>query len=47
MPDCVRLRADGSNEVNGVRPDVLVLWARRDSPYQRAEKLLWVLEGLH
>ena len=24
MPDCVRFRADGSNEVNGIIPDVLV-----------------------
>src|SRR5262249_9271951 len=39
MPDCVRLRADGSNEVNGVTPDVLVPWADRDSPFQRAKKL--------
>jgi hypothetical protein len=39
MPDCVRLRADGSNEVNGITPDVAVPWAERDSPYQRAKKL--------
>jgi C-terminal processing protease CtpA/Prc len=39
MPDCVRLRADGSNEVAGITPDVLVPWAPRDSPFQRAAKL--------
>jgi hypothetical protein len=46
MPDCVRLRADGSNEVNGVTPDVLIPWAKRDSPYQRAQKLLKALNSM-
>lgn len=46
MPDCVRLRADGSNEVNGVTPDVLVPWPHRDSPYQRVQKVLSVLQSL-
>jgi hypothetical protein len=46
MPDCVRLRVDGSNEVNGVTPDILIPWARRDSPYQRASKLLSALQSL-
>ena len=40
MPDCVRLRADGSDEVNGIIPDVLIPWAKRDSAYQRARKLI-------
>jgi peptidase S41-like protein len=40
MPDCVRLRADGSDEVNGITPDVLVPWAERDSEYQRVNKLV-------
>jgi len=44
MPDCVRFRADGSNEVNGITPDVLVPWARRDSPYQRVKKLQSAVE---
>ena len=44
MPDCVRLRADGSNEVAGITPDVLVPWAPRDSPFQRASKLAHALE---
>jgi hypothetical protein len=43
MPDCVRLRADGSDEVNGVTPDVLIPWAKRDSPYQRVRKLMSAL----
>jgi hypothetical protein len=45
MPDCVRFRADGSNEVNGITPDVLVPWADRDSSYQRARKLQLALQA--
>jgi hypothetical protein len=43
MPDCVRTRADGSNAVAGVTPDVVLPLLDRDSPYQRARK---VTEGL-
>jgi hypothetical protein len=43
MPDCARLRADGSNEVSGLVPDVLLPLAGRDSPHQRAAK---VYDGL-
>jgi C-terminal processing protease CtpA/Prc len=43
MPDCVRLRADGSDEVSGITPDVLVPWAKRDSAYQRVRKLMTTL----
>jgi hypothetical protein len=39
MPDCVRVRKDGSNEVSGITPDVLVPWSAHDSTYLRAEKL--------
>jgi hypothetical protein len=46
MPDCIRFRADGSNEVNGVMPDVSVPWFRQASDYQRAVKLIPVLEKL-
>lgn len=38
LPDCIRLRADGSNEVLSVVPDVLVAWRTRDSRYQRAAR---------
>lgn len=31
MPDCARLRADGSNEYLGIRPDVLVDWGASES----------------
>ncbi len=37
MPDCIRFRADGSNEVNGIRPDLPVPWPRQASDYQRAK----------
>jgi len=40
MPDCVRLRKDGSNEVAGVTPDVLVPWANWESPFTKADKML-------
>lgn len=40
IPDCVRLRADGSNEVAGITPDVLVPWRRNDSQYQRVKRVL-------
>jgi C-terminal processing protease CtpA/Prc len=46
MPDCVRLRADGSDEVNGITPDLLVPWAGHDSDVQRAKKFLAALESL-
>lgn len=39
MPDCVRYRADGVNEVSGVEPDV-VLWEASDDKPKRLEKLL-------
>ena len=44
LPDCIRLRADGTNEVLGIIPDVLVPWGWRDSRYQRAMNVVRVLE---
>jgi hypothetical protein len=35
LPDCIRLRADGSNEVAGITPDFLVPWPEQTTPYQR------------
>ena len=43
IPDCVRLRADGTNEVAGITPDVLVPWRRNDSRYQRVKRVFDVL----
>ena len=40
IPDCVRLRVDGSNEVAGITPDVLVPWRPNDTRYQRAKRAL-------
>lgn len=40
IPDCVRLRADGTNEVEGITPDVLIPWRRNDSLYQRVKRVV-------
>jgi len=45
LPDCMRLRADGSDEVSGITPDILLPWADRDSRYQQSLKLKRWLEG--
>jgi hypothetical protein len=39
LPDCVRLRADGSNEVRGIIPDLLIGWRSNDGPAFRARLL--------
>jgi hypothetical protein len=44
VPDCVRLRADGSNERRGIVPDRLIPWAPSDSVLQRAQKTLHSLQ---
>jgi hypothetical protein len=44
LPDCVRFRSDGTNEVVGITPDVLVPWRAQDSRYQRARKTLHTLQ---
>jgi len=36
LPDCVRFRADGSNEVRGVVPDVLIGFHKSDNPKLKA-----------
>ncbi|HEX8292616.1 MAG TPA: S41 family peptidase [Pyrinomonadaceae bacterium] len=43
IPDCVRVRADGSNEVAGITPDSLIPWRRNDSPFQRVKRVFDVL----
>jgi peptidase S41-like protein len=45
LPDCARFRRDGTNAVAGVTPDVLLPIAERDSPYQRAAKVLAGVRG--
>ena len=39
VPDCARLRADGSNEVRGVLPDVAIAWRSNDGRAFRAHLL--------
>ena len=46
VPDCARIRADGSNEVRGVRPDVLVGWRRMDGPNRRAQDFAAALSAI-
>jgi hypothetical protein len=39
LPDCARFRADGSNEVMGVEPDVLVGLRAADGPHRRGARV--------
>lgn len=43
LPDCARFRADGSNEVSGVDPDVLIGFRENDGPARRATRLVAAL----
>lgn len=43
LPDCARLRRDGSNEVRGVIPDLTLGWGHHDGPRLRAAAFLKVL----
>lgn len=43
IPNCVRLRADGSDEVAGIAPDLPVLPATKESPRARAARVLTVV----
>ena len=40
IPNCVRLRADGSNEVSGIAPDVPILPTDGEDGRQRSERLI-------
>ena len=46
IPDCVRLRADGTNEVAGITPDVLIPWRPNDNQYQKVKRVFDVLAEL-
>jgi hypothetical protein len=46
MPDCVRLRADGENELAGIVPDVAG-WKEGKGGKARARELMAVLEGMN
>ena len=43
LPNCARLRADGSNEVSGIDPDVLIGFRGNDGPRRRVARLLEAL----
>jgi hypothetical protein len=43
LPDCARIRADGSNEVAGIDPDVLVGFRSTDGTRRKAERLTRML----
>ena len=40
LPDCARRRRDGSNELDGIEPDILVGFRQFDTPEQRVRRLL-------
>jgi hypothetical protein len=46
MPDCVQYRADGSDAVAGITPNVLVPWRDNDSAYQVVTRAVDVLQTL-
>ena len=46
LPDCVRFRKHGANEVVGITPDVLIPWRFFDSPAQRALKTMAALRSM-
>jgi hypothetical protein len=40
LPDCARIRADGTNEVMGIQPDVLVGLRSTDGPHRQGIRVL-------
>jgi hypothetical protein len=46
MPDCARLRRDGTNELDGIQPDVLIGFRRYDTALQRARRLAAALPAI-
>ena len=46
VPDCVWTRRDGSNELAGIEPDILVPWRFYDNPLQKVRRLAGVLQTL-
>ncbi|RZJ16855.1 MAG: hypothetical protein EON91_11550 [Brevundimonas sp.] len=45
LPNCARLRADGTNEVGGIAPEVLVGFRDNDGPRNRIARLTAALPG--
>lgn len=46
MPDCVRYRADGENEILGLKPDFPLAWGKKEPQAERTAKLLAALAAL-
>jgi len=46
LPDCARIRADGTNEVRGVIPDIPLPWGRHDGPQLRAAAVAMALPAV-
>ncbi|WP_339915832.1 hypothetical protein [Yeosuana marina] len=44
IPDCVRLRKDGKNEIYGIKPDIYVPWNIKDSKYDKGLKVIQSIE---
>jgi len=45
LPDCARIRKDGSNEVNGIEPDILIGFRAFDGIHRRASRTAAALPG--
>jgi hypothetical protein len=46
VPDCIWFRKDGSNEVAGIEPDIVVPWRFYDNGIQKARRAMAVLRTL-
>jgi hypothetical protein len=44
VPNCMRLRKDGTNEVAGIRPDIAILPSENEDTNQRTERLLETID---
>ena len=45
MPDCVRYRKDGKNEIYGIKPDIEVNWDEKESMYSKGLKIIKNIEA--
>jgi len=46
VPDCLRRRADGTNERFGIDPEIAIAWDGSDSDEARRDKLVAALRRL-
>ena len=48
LPDCARFRSDGSNEVMGIQPDIIVGVRTSDGPHRQGSRIFSILpEAVH